>query len=63
MMQYNNTGGNMKDKILALQKHLQSVKNSSANPSKKYAGDKLSAYKQWVALEIKRTEAKIEKLK
>lgn len=51
------------DKLLSLQKHLQTVKNQASNPSKKHLGAKLASYKEWVRLEIKRTEKEIERLK
>lgn len=53
----------MSDKLVSLQKHLQTVQNQLVNPSKKYQGSKLESYKEWAKLEIERTKSKIEKLR
>lgn len=53
----------MKDKLLSLQKHLQTVQNQLLNPSKKHKGSRLEYYKEWAELEIRRTKNKIEELR
>lgn len=51
------------NKLLSLQKHLQLVQNQAGNPSKKYIGGKLLAYKEWVSREIQRTKKAIGELR
>lgn len=53
----------MKDKLINLQKHLQTVQNQLINPSKKHKGARITYYKIWAELEIKRTKARIEQLR
>lgn len=50
------------DKVNSLKAHLIKVKNQAQNPNKKYQDVRLESYKEWVALEVKRTEAKIKEL-
>jgi hypothetical protein len=46
-------------KINSLQKHLEKLKNQQTTRT----GGELEAYKDWIKLEISRTEKKIEKLR
>lgn len=50
------------EKIVSLQKHLERIRNQAANPSPKHK-DRTEAYKSWIALEIKRTQKRIDSLK
>ena len=50
------------DKLLNLQKHLERTRSQLASPPERRK-EQGETYKNWVRLEIKRTESKIAKLK
>lgn len=54
---------NNSDRINALQKHLDRVKNQLVTVPERRKGAGEEAYKSWVRLEISRTESAIAKLK